>query len=88
MEVNGPAVNASGNGQSKADQLCSVLDALVAMRWDLSQHLRDSPDLPETVTFHLLRVSSELDGTISALKIFIGEGGLLRQSQAPSVAEK
>ena len=33
-------------GGFKLDQLCSILDTLVAMRWQLSDGLRTGPDLP------------------------------------------
>ena len=79
MEVNRPAVNLAGgggDGRLKADEFCSLLDTLVAVRWDLNQWLRAAPDLPLTLTLHLMRVGSELDGTINVVKILIGEPGL------------
>jgi hypothetical protein len=82
------AVNAGGNGRLEANRLCGVLDALVAMRWDLDQCLRADPDLPVTLTLHLLRVGSELDGSINVLKMFIGDGGSSPQGQAHSLDEK
>lgn len=88
MKMNLPEINASADGRFAANQLSSVLDTLVAMRWDLDQCLRASPDLPVTLTFHLLRVGSELDGSINVLKMFIGDGGSPPQGQAYSSAEK
>ena len=82
MEMNRQEVNAGGNGRFEENQLCSLLDTLVAMRWDLDQCLRADPDLPVTITLHLLRVGSELDGSINVLKMFIGEGS--PQAQAHS----
>ena len=73
METNRLEVHAGGNGRFEENRLCSLLDTLVAMRWDLNQCLRADPDLPVTITLHLLRVGSELDSSINVLKIFIGE---------------
>jgi hypothetical protein len=82
METDRPAVNAGGDGQFKSDRFCSLLDALVAMRWDLNQWLRAGPDPPPTLTLHLARVGSELDGAINALKILIGEAGNMKHNPA------
>jgi hypothetical protein len=81
--MNRPEVNASADGRLAADPLCSLLDTLVAMRWDLNQCLRADPDLPVTLTLHLMRVGSELDGSINVLKMFIAEGPSQPQVRAP-----
>jgi hypothetical protein len=88
MDIHRSAVNAGGNGRFEANQLCSLLDTLVAMRWDLNQCLRADPDLPVTITLHLLRVGSELDGSINVLKMFIGDDAASPQGQAHSSDEK
>jgi len=82
--MNRPEVNAGTDGRFDANQLCSLLDTLVAMRWDLNQCLRADPDLPVTITLHLLRVGSELDGSINVLKMFIGNDAPSPQGQAHS----
>lgn len=76
MKLNRPAVNATGDGKFRLDQLCSALDTLVAMRWQFNDALRISPDLPGILIGRLRRVDSELDVTIDTLKTFIREHGL------------
>ena len=71
--TNRPAGYATGNGKFEQDQLCSLLDELVAMRWDLSKGLSDG--FPELLTNHLRRVSTELDVTIDTLTTLIREEG-------------
>jgi len=71
MEMSRPAVNATGDGELNRGQLCSLLDELVAMRWDLNKGLRDNP-YPGILTAHLRRVGDELDVTIDAMKALIG----------------
>ena len=65
---------ATGNGKFEQDQLCSLLDELVAMRWDLSKGLRDNP-YPALLAAHLRRVGDELDITIEAMKALIRDHG-------------
>ena len=76
MEVNRPAVNATGDGEFRPDRLCGLLDELVAMQWNLSKRLRDNPNLPASLTVRVRRVGGELELTIDALKSLIGEPGL------------
>ncbi len=71
MEMDRPMVNATGDGEFDRAQLCSLLDELVAMRWDLSAGLRDNP-YPAILTAHLRRVGDELDVAIDAMKALIG----------------
>ena len=75
MEMNRPAVNATGDGEFNRGELGSLLDELVAMRWDLSKGLRDKPDLPALLTAHLARVGDELDVTIEAMKALLRDHG-------------
>ncbi len=72
MEMNRPAVNFTGYGEFTRGELCSLLDELVAMRWDLSKGLCDKPDLPALLMEHPARVGDELDVTIDAMKALIG----------------
>ncbi len=74
MEMNRPAVNPTGDGEFNRGQLCSLLDELVAMRWDLSKGLRDNP-YPALLAAHLRRVGDELDITIEAMKALIRDHG-------------
>jgi hypothetical protein len=72
--INRLAGNATGNRRFEQDQLCNLMDELVAMRWDLSKGLSDG--FPELLTDHLRRVSTELDVTIDTLTTLIREQGL------------
>jgi hypothetical protein len=72
MEMNRPAVDATGDGEFNQNQLCSLLDELVAARWDLNKRLRDNPDLPSILTARLRRVGDELDIKIDAIKTLVG----------------
>jgi len=72
MEMNRPAVDPTGDGEFGRGQLFGLLDELVAMRWDLSDRLRDNSDLPAILAVHLRRLGDELNVTIGAVKTFIG----------------
>jgi hypothetical protein len=64
-----------GDGRLKLDQLCQLLDALVAMRWDLKTRVDDGLELPEAVTVRLQSVDDDLDEVILTLKSFLRERG-------------
>ncbi len=72
MELNRSAVEPTGDGAFGRGRLCSLLDELVAMRWDLSDCLRDDSDFPAILAVHLRRVGDELDVTIGAVRALIG----------------
>lgn len=82
MELNRPAVNPPADGRFNADPLCELLDTLVAMRWDLNQCLRAGQHLPSTMTAPLMRVDSELDGAINALKKLLDGAVPIQKSEA------
>jgi hypothetical protein len=64
-----------GDGRLRLDPLCHLLDALVAMRWDLKTRVHDGLELPEAVTVRLQGVDDDLDDVILALKSFLREQG-------------
>lgn len=76
MEMNHSAVKPISKHEFKRDQLCALMDELVAARWSLSKCIRENPDLPPMLTAHLQRTGVELGITIIALKVRLEEQGL------------